>query len=124
MNTDGRGGIGRERIGSERRGEEWTGKERKGMGRRGLGGYLFSSMTCFRSGGGVGTGWRMRVMRPSSDLRRTMLNLAYSSDLVGKSSRNWAPRDSLRSMAARVTASETVRRLWRSMQVCQPGLYS
>ena len=52
------------------------------------------------------------------------LNLPYSALLSGKSSRNWAPRLSLRSIAASVTASETVSKLVKSRAVCQPGLYS
>ena len=52
-----------------------------------------------------------------------MLYLPHSASLSGKSSRNCAPRLSLRSSAARVMASERSADFGRSIAVCQPLLY-
>ena len=51
----------------------------------------------------------MSRIEPSLPRHVTMLNVPHSADLSGKSSRNWAPRLSLRSSADRVIASEVVK---------------
>ena len=79
-------------------------------------------MIALSSGVVGGSGSRTICIAPSLPLRTTMLKVPYAASFAGKSSRNWAPRLSLRSSAARVTASETVSWFGRSSAVCQPGL--
>ena len=52
-----------------------------------------------------------------------MLTFRQFGSILGKSSRVWPPRDSVRSSAAFAVHSETVNMLRRSSARCQPGLY-
>ena len=75
-------------------------------------------MICFSSGG-------HRLQRLAPELHRSVARPAQTTlfrwrrlgSLSGKSSRKWPPRLSLRSMAARAMASDTVSRLCRSSAV-------
>src|SRR5438067_1198282 len=91
---------------------------------RGCGHYFISWMICLSSTGISGMGSRRICISPPGPLRITILHEPNLSSLAGKSSRKCAPRLSFRSSAALVTISDTVSRLFRSMAVCQPGLYS
>src|SRR5438093_5813283 len=87
--------------------------------------YLFSSITFFNSAGISRIGSKRNFIEPSSPRKIIVLALPNSpSFLAGKSLRNCAPRLSFRCKPARVTASATLKRLGKSMAVCQPGLYS
>src|SRR5208282_1854557 len=86
--------------------------------------HFISSMICFNSAGISGIGSRRTFIVPSAFLRTTMFTLPKPTSLFGKSSRKCPPRLSLRSMAERVMASETVSRFFKSSAVFQPGLYS
>src|SRR5471032_1793767 len=86
--------------------------------------HFISSMTCFKSSRIAGIGSRRNFMEPSAALEMTELYFCAPGSLFGKSSRKWPPRLSLRSMAARAMASETVSKCFKSIAVCQPGLYS
>src|SRR5205085_5693459 len=91
---------------------------------RSRGHHFISSMICLSSSGISGMGSRRICISPAGPLRTTILSELNLSSLPGKSSRKCAPRLSFRSRAALVTISETVSRLFRSMAVCHPGLYS
>src|SRR6202035_4039173 len=86
--------------------------------------HFISSMICFSSSGISGIVSRRTFIEPSASLRRTIFILPVAASLLGKSSRKCPPRLSCRSRAARVMASETVSRCFKSIAVCQPGLYS
>src|SRR5438034_83082 len=80
------------------------------------------STTRRSSSGRRGIGSCATVIR--SPWRRTItLTVPKCLSESGYSTRVWAPRLSRRSSAARVTASLTVRRFFKSMAVFQPGLY-
>ena len=63
-------------------------------------------------------------MDPSGARQTTLFQVAACGSLSGKSSRKCPPRLSLRSMAARAMASDTISSGCRSSAVDQPGLYS
>src|SRR5271166_1321624 len=86
--------------------------------------HFISSITCFKCSGISGIGSRRVRIEPSASLWRMIFTLPSAASLLGKSSRKCPPRLSFRSMAARVMASETVSRCFKSIAVCQPGLYS
>src|SRR6266566_7410244 len=80
------------------------------------------STTRLSSSGRGGMGPCPTVIR--SPCRRTITSIVPKClSESGCSTRMWAPRLSRRSSAARVTASLTVRRFFRSIAVFQPGLY-
>src|SRR5262245_309531 len=92
---------------------------------KGRGGHQpISLMTALSSSGMSRSFSRTTCISPPGPFRTTMLNLADSGSLFGKSSLKWPPRLSFRVSAERVIASETVRRFSRSSAVCHPGLYS
>ena len=89
---------------------------------RGGNSYPISSIIAFSSAGISGIGTLAICIVPSAAFLSEKLNFANSGSFAGKSSRYCPPRLSLRSIAARAMASETVSRLCRSSAVCQPGL--
>src|SRR5699024_5940241 len=88
--------------------------------------YLTSSSrskSFISSAGMSATGIRDSVIA-SPSARTARLTRRHSDDMSGKSSRVCPPRDSVRSNAALVTASDTSIMFGRASARCQPGLYT